>query len=205
MGTVSVVMTATAASWAASGVAARASSAAGTPSTYGSKSSSWPMTPVEHTSTSEAAQPSFSARNPQVRRAVARPGSPVAALALPEFRMTARAAPSATCSRETLTGAAQKRFVVKVPAATDFSSATTSAMSRRLGSRRKPAWTPAALMPAAAHTPPSQGTKPKASGVSAGVGTSRGAKSFMFLFLIEWRARGPGVDGEHGKDRRLPA
>ena len=179
LGTVSVVITAQAASWAASGVAARASAAAGTPVSNGPKLSSWPMTPVEATSTSAGLQPSVAATRSAVRRAVARPGSPVAALAFPELRMTARARPSATCSRETMTGAAQKRLVVKVPAATQVWSATTRAMSRRLGSRRKPACRPAAETPAAAQTPPSQGAKPKASGVSGAIGSSMGSKSLM--------------------------
>ena len=179
MGTVSVVITAQAASWAAPGVWARAAAAAGTPSSNGSKSSSTPMTPVEATSTSEGSQPSSAATSSAVRLAVARPGSPVAALALPELRTTARAWPSATCSRLTTTGAAQKRLVVKVPAATQVSSAATSAMSRRLGSRRNPACRPAARMPSAAQTPPAQGASPKASGASPGTGTSMGAKSVI--------------------------
>ena len=82
-------------------------------------------------------------------------------------------------SGSTITGAAQKRFVVKVPAATQVSSATTSAMSRRFGSWRKPACKPAALTPSAAQTPPSQATNPKASGTSFGVGTAMGAKSVI--------------------------
>ena len=142
--TVSVVMTAQAASWAASGVAARASAAAGTPVSNGPKLSSWPMTPVEATSTSAGLQPSVAATRSAVRRAVARPGSPVAALAFPELRMTARAQAVGRCARgRRSTGAAQKRLVVKVPAATQVWSATTRAMSRRLGSRRKPARRPA--------------------------------------------------------------
>lgn len=53
-----------------------------------------------------------------------------------------------------MTGAEQKMFFVNVPAAAQGSSATTSARSRRSGSLRKPAWTPAALKPRALVTPP---------------------------------------------------
>ena len=91
LGWVSVVMTAQAASWAASGVAASASTMAGTPFTYGSKGSCTPMTPVEATSTSCSSQLSTWATRAQAFSAHRRPGSPVAALALPELRTTARA------------------------------------------------------------------------------------------------------------------
>ena len=58
------------------------------------------------------------------------------------------------------TRTAQKRFCVNVAAQTLVLSATTSAMSLRWGFLRKPAEMPAARMPAAAQTPPSQGAKP---------------------------------------------
>ena len=103
----------------------------------------------------------------------------MAALALPELRITARARPLAERSRETCTGAAQKRFWVKVAAQTQVWSAATSARSRRLGSARKPAWTPAALMPLAAQTPPSQGSKPNDAGSVMVAGTAMGMKVLM--------------------------
>ena len=51
------------------------------------------MTPVDATSTSEAGQPTASPAITAVSRAASRPGSPVAAFALPEFTTTARAVP----------------------------------------------------------------------------------------------------------------
>ena len=56
----------------------------------GVTSSSWPMTPVEATSTCSGAQPSVSATILQVVSAHSRPSSPVAALALPELMDMAR-------------------------------------------------------------------------------------------------------------------
>ncbi len=134
---VSVVMIARAASWAPSRESAAA--ACGTPCSKGSISRGTPMTPVEATSTSPALQPRASATTPQVSRAMARPGSPVAALALPELMTTARIVPypcsiPPSCSRLTCTGAAQNRLVVKTPAAATGRSATTSARSARPGS-----------------------------------------------------------------------
>ena len=76
------------------------------------------MTPVEATTTSPGAQPTRARREPRPSRARPRGrASPVAALAQPAFTTTARARPAARCSRETSTGAAWARFVVKTPAA----------------------------------------------------------------------------------------
>ena len=99
---------------------------------------------------------------------------PVAALALPELSTTARALPDAACPRDTSTGAAQKRFRVKAAAQTHVSSAATSARSFRLGLRRNPADMPAARMPSAAQTPPSQAENPMLSGSVVPLGTSIG-------------------------------
>ncbi len=77
------------------------------------------MTPVENGSTSCAAQPSSRATAAQQARASAMPRLPVPALALPALISRARvvAVPRARCSRQTITGAAQKRFCVNTPAA----------------------------------------------------------------------------------------
>ena len=62
-------------------------------------------------------QPRRAAARSAVRRALARPWAPVAALALPELITTARMSSAGRSSRHHFTGAAQTRLVVKVPAA----------------------------------------------------------------------------------------
>ena len=163
--------------------APREATAAGTPASKGATGSGTPITPVEAMSTSCASQPSSSATICAERRATARPGSPVAALALPELSTTARARPRAARSRLRATGAAPKRLVVKAPATTQASSATTRARSRRLGFLRNPAETPEARTPAAAQTPPSQGAKPYAEGASGASSTQRGSMFSMWSSL----------------------
>ena len=170
LGLVSVVMTARAASFAACGERSSAAAAMGTPVVKCSSESGTPMTPVEHSSTSSASHPSSRATSSAVERATSQPGAPVEALALPELSTTARARPSATCSRETCTGAAQNLFCVKVAAQTHVSSAATKARSRRLGSPLNPAAMPAARTPSAAHTPPSQPTNPNSRAVPSSSG-----------------------------------
>ena len=76
-----------------------------------------PMTPVEATTTSVGAQPIAFAVTAAISRASAIPGAPVAALAQPALITTARARPAARCSRDTITGAAWARLVVKTAAA----------------------------------------------------------------------------------------
>ena len=105
-----------------------------------------PMTPVEATTTSSAAQPKASAVRAAISRASARPASPVAAFAQPAFTTTARARPERRCSRDTSTGAAQARFWVNTAAAEQVRSATISARSSRSG--LIPAATAAARKPA---------------------------------------------------------
>ena len=146
---------------ASSAAAAIFSCSAGTPVSNGATSSSWPMTPVEATSTSRGLHPISFATSLQDCSALSRPSSPVAALALPELMTTARTLaqrPSPRCSRETVTGAAQNLLVVKTPAALTGSSNSTSARSRRWGFLRNPAWMPPAYTPAALATPPSGST-----------------------------------------------
>ena len=132
------------------------------------------MTPVEAISTSSGAHPRALPTSSPVASAVCIPGSPVAALALPEFKITARALPVAARLRETCTGAAQKRLVVKVPAATQVSSAATRARSSRVGLRLNPAEMPVAAMPAAAQMPPGQAEKPYEAGSSLACGGTSG-------------------------------
>ena len=195
-------MTARAAWWAAATERSSCLTQAGTPTSKHSRPKGTPMTPVEATSTSSAAQPRASATMRADARATSRPCSPVAALALPEFRTTARAWPEAARGRETCTGAAQKRFLVKVPAQTQVLSATTSARSRRSGLWRKPAETPVARMPLAAQTPPSQGTKPKPSAAPSRSGTRSGSNLLMSSpspciahILPRFRHLGPAARG----------
>ena len=76
-----------------------------------------PIRPVEQTRTSLRSQPRASAASAAVPSATSRPGSPVAALALPELRTTAAAFPAARWRRLSWTGAAATRLVVNTPAA----------------------------------------------------------------------------------------
>ncbi len=89
-----------------------------------------PMRPVWQTSTSVVAQPSACAVSSHMRSASARPGSPVAALALPELRITAAARPSARCRRLICTGAAATRLLVNTPAAVTGAPSTVATIDR---------------------------------------------------------------------------
>src|SRR5690625_1942336 len=117
LGTVSVVMIALAA--AASGSAPAASRVAPVvmPASSVCIGRRSPIRPVEQTSTSWAETSSVAAKCSAVRRVSARPSGPVQALAPPEFRTTARARPSATASRDQITGAAWTRLAVNTAAA----------------------------------------------------------------------------------------
>lgn len=88
-----------------------------------------PMTPVEHTKTDFASQPSCSARADVINSASRIPGSPVAAFELPELIMTARATVDGTRCFDTITGAPQILFVVKTPVAVASRSETNNAKS----------------------------------------------------------------------------
>jgi hypothetical protein len=132
LGTVSVVMIADTAASQRSG--ASAASAAGSAATIFATGSGSMITPVERGSTSFSAQPRRSATALHVVRASAMPACPVPALALPALNTIARrlrAAPAARCSRQTVTGAAQKRFAVNTPAACVPASKATSSTSSR--------------------------------------------------------------------------
>ena len=83
-----------------------------TPSSTFSTGSCWPITPVELTKTSSSPRPSSSSARTSTFLALARPCSPVAALALPLLMTTARALPFFSTSRPSRTGAAQNLLVV---------------------------------------------------------------------------------------------
>ena len=75
------------------------------------------ITPVENGKIWLALQPSKPASAAQQVRASIKPCSPVPALALPVLTSSARIPPGdERCSRATVTGAAQKRFLVNTPA-----------------------------------------------------------------------------------------
>ncbi len=101
-----------------------------------------PMRPVWHTRISSAVAPMSPATAVHRRSAAARPGAPVAALALPEVRITPAALPpvAARWARLTWTGAAAARLAVKTPAA---GTARPSAVATTATS-----WALPALMPA---------------------------------------------------------
>src|ERR1700722_14042949 len=109
-----------------------------------------PIRPVWQTRISSGEAPTPSAVSVQSRRAASRPGCPVAALALPDVRMTPAARPVvvARWPRLTWTGAAAARLAVNTPAAGTArpSSVATTATSG----------TPPALIPA----DPPAATKP---------------------------------------------
>ena len=114
------------------------------------------MTPVEKGSTSCTAQPTRPAAVAQTLRASASPRSPVQALALPAFTTSARIViPRARCSRHRITGAAEKRFWVKIPQA----CAPCAEVIRSTSSRDQ------SLMPAAAVPSMMPGTGSSCSGI----------------------------------------
>ena len=113
------------------------------------------MTPVDATSTCSSGQPTSRAVSLAMSRAACSPSSPVQALAQPLLTTMARAAPPerTRCSRETTTGAAGARLVVKTAAACAGASETSSARSSP-PLALMPALTPAARKPRGAVTPP---------------------------------------------------
>ena len=132
-----------------------APNAAGSAARILSIESATPMTPVEATSTCSAGQPTRRAVSAAMSRATCMPASPVQAFAQPLLTMTARAGPPdrARCSRETTTGAACARLVVKTAAAVAGVSETSSARSSA-PLALMPALTPAARNPRGVVTPP---------------------------------------------------
>jgi len=154
LGTVSVVMIASAAAAQPEGVSAaiaRGSAA----STFATGSGSR-ITPVEKGSTVSGGMASASATAVQVRSASRSPAAPVPAFATPVLITSARTRPAvaARWRRQISTGAAQKRFRVKTPAAIVPSSHAITVRSRRFALR-----IPASVVPT--RTP---GTASKVSG-----------------------------------------
>jgi hypothetical protein len=119
------------------------------------------MTPVEATSTCSTGQPTTRAVSSAISRATFIPSLPVQAFAHPLLMTIARVEPCerARCSRDTTTGAACTRFVVKTAAAVAGTSETRSARSSGCpfelpSCRLIPALTPAARNPCGVVTPP---------------------------------------------------
>ena len=88
----------------------------GMPAWMGSMGSTWPMTPVEATTTSWGSMPRAWAAKSHMVWAFSTP-SALQVLALPELQMTALAAPSAMFFRVTRMGAPFTRFWVYTAAA----------------------------------------------------------------------------------------
>ncbi len=148
--TVSVVMTATAASSPPD--ADSRATALSTPARIRSMGSGTPMSPVEQTATSAASRPSCSAAFSAVAYVSWKPCGPVQALAPPELSTTARIAPSASICRDHWTGAACTRLEVKTPAAAQRGPLLTTRARSRLPFCLIPAAMPAAVKPRAAVT-----------------------------------------------------
>jgi len=106
---VSVVMMPSAAAWLP--VLLRLPTSCGMPAAIGERSSGWPMTPGEPTTTSPGWMPSASARSAAVFSATSTP-SALQVLALPLLQMTAWATPFCRCAFVTASGAPLTRFVV---------------------------------------------------------------------------------------------
>ena len=144
-GTVSVVMIASAAAAPPSGP--RAAAAARTPASRRSIGSRSPISPVEHTATSPAPQPSRSATSSAVEWVSGNPAGPVQALAPPELRSTAARAPSLSTCCDHSTGAALTRFRVNTPAADRSGPSLTTSATSADPEALSPAATPAARNP----------------------------------------------------------
>ena len=110
LATVSVVIIASAASTPP--FSDSSSTTRGIPSSIRSIGRGTPMRPVEQTSTSDVGRPRRCAAASHMRTASARPLAPLQTLAMPLLMMTARARPSARCSRQTGIGAPWTRLVV---------------------------------------------------------------------------------------------
>ena len=141
LGTVSVVMMPSAARAQWSGAAS--ASAAGSAASMRSVGSGSMITPVEKGRICSGATSSLRASAMQVERARARPSAPVPAFALPVLMTMARMPKSrARWSRQTCTGAAQKRFCVNTPPTAAPSSSSITVRSLRLALRTPASATP---------------------------------------------------------------
>ena len=115
-----------------------------------------PMTPVEATSTSSAAQPTAAAVSAAISRASAMPCGPVQALAQPLLATMARARPpvAARCAFDTSTGAAWAWFGREHRRPPWPACRTTSSARSGLPLALMPQCRPAARKPRGAVTPP---------------------------------------------------
>ena len=129
LGTVSVVMMASAASAAARCPGASAAATAGTPPRTTSIGSCSPISPVEHTTTSPAPMPSCSPTSSAVSCVFWKPCGPVHAFAPPELSTTARARPCRITSRDQWTGAAATRLLVNWAAAASITTVPAGSCS----------------------------------------------------------------------------
>ena len=153
--TVSVVMMAWAAASLPAPLRSRRLASSSMPSSMTFTLRVWPMTPVEHTSTSSAPQPMALAAAAHIRSAFSSPRG-AQALALPLLATTARARPFARWAFVTWMGAAFTTLVVNTAAAAQSESETMRATSFLFTLWvLTPTWSPAARNPWAAHTPPS--------------------------------------------------
>ena len=180
--TVSVVMMARAAAAPASGPPARPSTMRRMCGCAVSRGNGMPISPVWQTKISSGEAPTASAVDVHSAKAASRPGSPVAALALPEVRMTpaARPAVAARWARLTWTGAAAARLAVNTPAAGTArpSSVATTATSG----------TPPALIPA----DPPAATKPSGAVTLTGTARRWAVRSSRAGPGPRWRTAPPG-------------
>ena len=132
------------------------------------------MTPVEKGSTCSGCKCSCCATATQVARARASPSAPVPALALPVLTTMARIALlPAKCSRQTCTGAAQKRFCVNTPATVAPSSSKNTVRSLRFALR-----TPASVTPIRT---PAMACKSAATGAMRFTGIGSPSKNGMLM------------------------
>ena len=153
-GRVSVVMIASAAARLLAGD--RREAAASIPAPTRSIGNGMPITPVDITRYCPALPPTAPAARRCISRALASPGSPVQALALPALMTTPRIAVelAVSVSRSTRTGAAATWLRVKMPAAEQSRSDMTITRSG-LSDCLIPAATAAAVKPWGLVTPPS--------------------------------------------------
>src|SRR5690606_25524059 len=190
LGSVSVVMIASAAS--SQSLDPRPDTAAPIPGSSRSIGRCSRITPVENGRTCSAVQPTSLATSSQLRRAFAIPCSPVPAFAQPVLTTSARTEPPlpARCSRQTRTGAAQKRLVVNTPAAAAPSGSRSTSTSRRFAFRM-----PACAVPIAT---PATGNNASRAGASRFTGIwasvppdSRQPAVALLVFLA--RSAGAGI------------
>src|SRR5688572_21803842 len=165
-----------------------------------------PITPVDATSTCSTPQPRAAAASLTIRSASAMPCVPVHAFAHPLLTTIARAMPPvrSRCRRDTRTGAALARFVVKMPAAEAARSAASTVRSRAPAFALIPQCSAAEVKPCGAVTPPAAGVNVTA---PAGVASPERTARRRDASAMERRQRYAGlpVAGERQHHRVLAA